>query len=279
MKIRQKIASILTAMVCSASIFAGAHSFAVNASNTLDCLSYNIIDSDDDGVKDYVCISDCDTSVTELEIPEEIDGLPVTEIGMYAFSACVSLKSVTISDSVTKIHWGAFRGCTALSSVTIGNNVTFIDVNAFSGCSSIENIVLPESVTTLRAGAFCCENLKSISIKNPECQISIDTAAVLNGSDDTDTPYYSGVIYGCENSTAQTYAERFGFKFELLNEAIQGDISGNGKIDLYDAIEICKSIIGMRTFTDEEKVIADYDGNGVVDLYDAIGIAKELLPK
>lgn len=37
--------------------------------------------------------------------------------------------------------------------------------------------------------------------------------------------------------------------------------------------------MGMRTFTDEEKVIADFDGNGVVDLYDAIGIAKELLPK
>lgn len=60
---------------------------------------------------------------------------------------------------------------------------------------------------------------------------------------------------------------------------LPGDISGNGKIDLYDAIEICKSIMGMRTFTDEEKAIADYDGNGKVDLYDAIGIAKKLLEK
>lgn len=60
---------------------------------------------------------------------------------------------------------------------------------------------------------------------------------------------------------------------------IQGDISGNGSIDLYDAIEIAKSIMGMRTFTDEEKAIADYNGDGVVDLYDAIEIAKTLLPK
>lgn len=59
----------------------------------------------------------------------------------------------------------------------------------------------------------------------------------------------------------------------------KGDISGNGKIDLYDAIEICKSLMGMRTFTSEEKGIADYDGNGKVDLYDAIGIAKKLLEK
>ena len=60
---------------------------------------------------------------------------------------------------------------------------------------------------------------------------------------------------------------------------VPGDISGNGKIDLYDAIEICKNIMGMRTFTDEEKAIADFNKDGIVNIYDAIGIAKELLPK
>ncbi|MGN1086414.1 MAG: leucine-rich repeat protein, partial [Porcipelethomonas sp.] len=216
---------------------------------------------------------DC-SSLESITIPDS-----VTSIVSYSFCRCSSLSSITIPDSVTKIDRCAFYECTALSSVTIGNNVTFIDVDAFSGCSSIENIVLPESVTKLGAGAFCCENLRSISIKNPECLIAIDLAAVLNGFDDTDTPYYSGVIYGYENSTAQTYAERFGFEFELLNEAVPGDISGNGKIDLYDAIEICKNIMGMRAFTDEEKAIADFNKDGIVNIYDAIGIAKELLPK
>lgn len=60
---------------------------------------------------------------------------------------------------------------------------------------------------------------------------------------------------------------------------LRGDVNQNGKIDLYDAIEICKSIMGMREFTAEEKEIADFNNDGIVDLYDAIGIAKELLPK
>ena len=62
-------------------------------------------------------------------------------------------------------------------------------------------------------------------------------------------------------------------------ETILGDISGNGKIDLYDAIEIAKAIMGLRTFTDEEMIIADFNMDGTVDLYDAIEIARALLPK
>ena len=82
-----------------------------------------------------------------------------------------------------------------------------------------------------------------------------------------------------KGSTADKYASEKGIEVYYLDSAefIPGDISGNGKIDLYDAIEICKYIMGMRTFTDDEMVVADYDGNGKVDLYDAIGIAKELL--
>ena len=58
---------------------------------------------------------------------------------------------------------------------------------------------------------------------------------------------------------------------------IRGDISRNGRIDLYDAIEIAKYLINMRDLTSEEEDIADYNYDGRVDLYDAVGIAKYLL--
>lgn len=57
---------------------------------------------------------------------------------------------------------------------------------------------------------------------------------------------------------------------------VKGDISGNNEIDIYDAIEIAKEILGMRTFTETEKQIADINGDGMVNLYDAIEIAKKL---
>ncbi|MBR7084213.1 MAG: fibronectin type III domain-containing protein, partial [Oscillospiraceae bacterium] len=51
---------------------------------------------------DYVEISGAtDRKLTEAVIPAEIDGLPVTSIGWWAFSNCTSLTSVTIPDSVT----------------------------------------------------------------------------------------------------------------------------------------------------------------------------------
>ena len=75
----------------------------------------------------------------------------------------------------------------------------------------------------------------------------------------------------------RAYAERYCRRFVSIEDI--GDISGNGEIDLYDAIEISKAIMGLRTFTDEEMIIADFNMDGTVDLYDAIEIARTLLPK
>ena len=46
-----------------------------------------------------------------ITIPDEIDGLPVTSIGNFAFYLCTGLTSVTIPDSVTSIGYDAFAGC------------------------------------------------------------------------------------------------------------------------------------------------------------------------
>lgn len=81
----------------------------------------------------------------------------------------------------------------------------------------------------------------------------------------------------CIQIFEDTVASRLGIGMPLSD--LRGDISGNGKIDLYDAIEICRYIMGMRSFTDAQMEIADYNGDGKVDLYDAIGIAKKLLEK
>lgn len=59
-----------------------------------------------------------------------------------------------------------------------------------------------------------------------------------------------------------------------LSDYTRGDVDFNGKIDLYDAIEIAKYMANHKYLSGVRLLAADYDGNGVVDLYDAIGIAK-----
>lgn len=49
-----------------------------------------------------------DTNITELVIPSEINGKPVTYINSSAFYGCRSLTSVTIPESVTDISDGTF---------------------------------------------------------------------------------------------------------------------------------------------------------------------------
>ena len=403
MKLIKKSFSFITAIVCCAAISSimPFSSSAEESVKTYGDLSYITLDSDGDGTDDYAQIVDCNETAVEVDIPAEIEGLPVKStrdwafadcksltsisvpdsvnaIGNGAFSGCSSLASINIPNSVTTIRGSAFCNCLSLTSITIPESVTSIEIAAFSGCSSLTNITIPDlvdtigdhafyncssltnitvsennkyfsslngvlfnkdktelitypngnerteytipdSVTSIIEGAFAycsnlitvkipdsvtditdktfyvcssltsviipdsvthigynafkyCKNLTSIIIKNPNCEIS-------NGKN---TIWETATIYGYENSTAQAYAETYDRKFVLLieyTETILGDISGNGKIDLYDAIEIAKAIMGLRTFTDEEIIIADFNMDGTVDLYDAIEIARALLPK
>lgn len=80
---------------------------------------------------------------SEIMIPSEYKGLPVTEIESFGFSYCYSLTSITIPESVTSIEEYAFCGCSSLTSIVIPNSVTSIGEYAFSDCSSLTSITIP----------------------------------------------------------------------------------------------------------------------------------------
>ncbi len=142
-------------------------------------------------------------TLTELKIPETINGENITSIGFLAFEECTSLTSVTIGNSVTSIGDLAFYDCESLTSVVIPNSVTSIGRGAFYYCTSLENInvaednenyksidgnlytkdgktliqyaigksqtafTIPNSVTSIGVLAFsCCDSLTSVVIPN-----------------------------------------------------------------------------------------------------------------
>jgi hypothetical protein len=66
-------------------------------------------------VEDGVVIVKYMGKATDVVIPTAIDGMPVVEIGGYAFESNKSLKTVTIPEGVTSIGDDAFFGLRNLS--------------------------------------------------------------------------------------------------------------------------------------------------------------------
>ena len=167
------------------------------------------------------------SSLTSVTIPDS-----VTSIGLQAFYCCTSLTSITIPDSVTSIGGNAFNGCTSLTSITIPDSVTSIGEGAFSDCSSLTNITIPDSVTSIEVGAFYnCSSLTIVTVLNPSCEIYNNRSDTLGNAEIT-------TIYGYANSTAQAYAEKYGYRFSALKTVIDGNfiatdstvtLNGDGK--------------------------------------------------
>lgn len=124
-----------------------------------------------------------------LEIPAEIDGLPVIEIAAKAFENNTTLKSITLPDTLLKIGDHAFSGCTGLESITIPASVAILGKEVFLNCSSITSI------------NFNATNMQDVNpYANPFSNVgTLDTGITFTiGADVTRFPSY--LFYGyCPN--------------------------------------------------------------------------------
>ena len=193
-----------------------------------------------------------------------------------------------VPDTVTKLGAGAFSCCEELEEITIPDGVKYIDDSTFS-YSGIKEITISKNVESIDEWAFySCENLESITILNPYCIFiepdsdTYDSSSTICNGESNSTCYYNGIIYGYENSTAQAYAEKYGYNFESLGEApfsdVLGDVDGNDVVDGRDASMVLTHY--ALTSTSQEGVItdaqallnADWDQNEIVDGRDASAI-------
>ena len=191
-------------------------------------------------------------------------GKGITEIKANTFSNCRSLEKVVIPDSVTYIGNGAFLGCN-LTSVKLSKNTKIIDGFAFGNNTRLKSITFPSSVETIGFKAFCCcnslesvicdknvskiditafyscANMKSLTIKNPVCNFTFGMRNDPITIDELNANGYAPitdhiVIKGYTNSTAETVAQKYGFRFSAL--PTYGDPTADGKINSVDASEI-----------------------------------------
>ncbi len=100
----------------------------------------------------------------ELEIPAEIDGIPVSSIGKMAFYSNDTLEKVTVPEGVTNIGSNAFCGSLNLSRISLPDSLKTISMYALSVLPKLERIVVPAGVERIGKGAFdSCSALYSVT--------------------------------------------------------------------------------------------------------------------
>ena len=100
-----------------------------------------------------------------VQIPESMDGHPVTTISDGAFKDHGTIESILLPSSITEIGANAFRGCIKLESIVLPEAVESIGHSAFGECTSLQNIVLPQTIKYLRDKVFMgCAALKQVTL-------------------------------------------------------------------------------------------------------------------
>ena len=225
----------------------------------------------------------CCTALQTVHLPES-----VTSIGGRAFSSCTSLAQVDLPSGVTAILYDTFNNCTSLAQITLPEHLRSIEYRAFQGCTALTDITLPERVTNLGDNAFSgCSALERITVLNPGCLDRYGNSVwsrdtISSGTDEDGNLFYTGVICGYEGSTAQLYADTYGYTFASLGEIPTlpvGDLDGGGKVNANDASAVLYAAARIGAKRDHglsylQLAAADVNRDGAVNANDAALILR-----
>ena len=111
-----------------------------------------------------ITITDYTGDAVHVEIPSEINGKKVTEIGNEAFMECLTMETVNIPASIKKIGERAFNWCENLKEVVVPKSVKSLGREVFADCSRLETAVILGGVKEIPPQAFItCGKLKTVA--------------------------------------------------------------------------------------------------------------------
>ena len=153
-----------------------------------------------------VTITEYTGTNTNIVIPDELDGKPVTVLGNRSFHQ-KNIQSIKLPDTIKVIDISAFSN-NQLTSIDLPDGLENINDTAFYQ-NKLTSVEIPSSVEWIGNHTFLYNEFTSIAIYGKNTYIvSSAFDRVLN------TPYENLTVYGFANSTAETYANKKGYTFE-----------------------------------------------------------------
>ena len=133
--------------------------------NSLHQMQEFVIDKYDDHIKMMRFLS---SDIENVEIPDIIEGKPVTIIGGDCFFCCENIKTISFPQTIVSIEAQAFALCKGLAEVILPDSIIEIGPHAFRDCSGIKRFVFPRHLKRIETGIFAFCDLFDVEIILPE---------------------------------------------------------------------------------------------------------------
>lgn len=123
-----------------------------------------------EGREEYRVTGDGGFVGDELVVPATYKGLPVTEVGDYAFSYADARK-IALPESVQRVGYQAFSRCSA-KEIVLPQKMQSLGDAAFYYCMELQKINLPDGIDRVGDSAFSyCISLREITIPDSVIEI------------------------------------------------------------------------------------------------------------
>ena len=259
---------------------------------------------------DSIEITGFNNSVSDVVIPSEIEGLPVTAISVGAFYLS-AITSIEIPDTVTSIGEMAFLGCTSLKSVKLSTGVAKIDKNAFGSCSALQEIqvakdnpnfsslngvlyskkqdtliiypaaktdaayIIPSGVTSVAMYAFS-ENPYLETLTIPNSLIKVGDSAFYNCKN-LRAVSYNGTEEEWNQITIGLLNEKLTGATIQYQERIIGDVNADGAFTISDVVLLQKWLLSVPDTQLADWKAADFNGDQTLNVFDLCQMRYNLL--
>lgn len=235
-----------------------------------------------------------DKTAEKIVIPSEIDGKTVVGVDNFAFGLVSQDVTIVVPETLTLDNLGN----EAFATMEVVNN----SVIAPSGATTVNGVVkywindvvgmnytdaqIADAVK--RAVAHIGDVPVGTTVEETALMVLKEVQAGNCGFSQANLnrlnlvlsmmSYDNVTLQGPDGTDAQTYAAgKINLKYVVTSAYELGDVTLDGKVNLYDAIEISKYMMKAVELTDEQLEVGDITQDGVVNLYDAIEIAKLLM--
>ena len=259
---------------------------------------------------DSIEITGFNNSVSDVVIPSEIEGLPVTAISVGAFYLS-TITSIEIPNTVTSIGEMAFWGCTSLKSVKLSTGVAKIDKNAFGSCSALQEIqvakdnpnfsslngvlyskkqdtlviypaakidaayTIPSGVTSVAMYAFS-ENPYLETLTIPNSLIKVGDSAFYNCKN-LRAVSYNGTEEEWNQITIGLLNEKLTGATIQYQERIIGDVNADGAFTISDVVLLQKWLLSVPDTQLADWKAADFNGDQTLNVFDLCQMRYNLL--